>query len=77
MNVGVINRDENEALKKKYEVKKFPTIFIFGVDKSSPIRLEGKRKPKEVIDKAMAELKKLRGSSEEYGSSGGEAISMA
>ena len=72
VNVGVINRDENETLKKKYLLNKFPTVFIFGLNKTIPVRLEGRRKPEEIVEKAMLYTKLLKGSSEEISSSESE-----
>ncbi|XP_026469528.1 protein disulfide-isomerase A6 homolog [Ctenocephalides felis] len=51
--VGAINADEHKSLAKKYNVRSFPTIKIFGIDKKSPENYKGPRTAPEIIESAM------------------------
>ncbi|XP_054719753.1 protein disulfide-isomerase A6 homolog [Uloborus diversus] len=78
--VGAVNADQYQPLGQKYEIKGFPTIKIFGVNKNRPRDYMGSRNAQGMIDEAFRELKnkveaKLGGkksSDSRGGSSGGE-----
>ncbi|XP_044740990.1 protein disulfide-isomerase A6 homolog [Chrysoperla carnea] len=52
--VGAINVDEHKSIGSKYGVQGFPTIKIFGADKSKPDEYQQDRTAKSIIDAAFS-----------------------
>jgi protein disulfide-isomerase A6 len=53
VSVVAVDADEHKALAGKYDVKGFPTILVFGADKSKPTPYEGARESGPIIDFAL------------------------
>lgn len=51
--VGAIDLDEHKGFGGQYGVKGFPTIKIFGADKTNPISFQGQRNAKGIAEAAM------------------------
>lgn len=57
MKVGAVNADEHKTLARDFGVSGFPTIKIFGHDKSSPEAYNGARSASDFVDAAMKAAK--------------------
>merc|ERR1719369_1059705 len=57
--VGAVNADEHKSLGGQYGVQGFPTIKIFGLNKTKPEDYQGGRDVKGLVDGAMAAAKKM------------------
>lgn len=51
--VAAVNADEHKSLGSKYAVRGFPTIKIFGVDKSKPEDYKGARTAEALVDAGL------------------------
>lgn len=71
--VGGVNSDEHKSLGGEFQVRGFPTIKIFGLNKKSPSDYEGPRTAQGIIDAAFKELKKTVESRLGGRSSGGDS----
>ncbi|GFV70595.1 protein disulfide-isomerase A6 [Trichonephila clavipes] len=73
--VGAVNADQHQSLGQKYEIRGFPTIKIFGVNKKKPKDYSGARTAQGMVDELFKELKnqvqaKLSGKKSSSGSGG-------
>ncbi len=50
MKVGAVNADEHKSLGGQYEVRGFPTIKIFGLNKNKPDDYNGQRTAQGIVD---------------------------
>ena len=53
VSIVAVDADEHKALAGKYDVKGFPTIMLFGADKTKPTPYEGARESGPIIDFAL------------------------
>uniref|UniRef100_H2ZM63 Protein disulfide-isomerase A6 n=1 Tax=Ciona savignyi TaxID=51511 RepID=H2ZM63_CIOSA len=58
-NIGAVNADMHKSLGSKYGVQGFPTIKIFGFDKSNPEPYNGGRTSDAITDAAMKAVKQM------------------
>ena len=82
--VGAVDGTTAESIMRKYDVKGFPTLKIFGQDKKSPVDYQGERKADAIVSaglKAATDMVKSRskggskssgGSKDKKPSSGGK-----
>lgn len=76
--VGAVDADQHNSLGGQYGVRGFPTIKIFGSDKSKPQDYQGGRTAQAIVDKALQvaqQTVKDRLSGKKTGSSGGSKSS--
>ena len=57
--VGAIDLDQYKSMGSQYDIKGFPTIKFFGVDKKSPIEYGSGRDAQSIVDFVLAEVKKI------------------
>ncbi|CAH0517886.1 unnamed protein product [Peronospora belbahrii] len=57
--VGAIDCEEHEDFVQEFAVRGFPTIMIFGEDKTKPTMFEGKRTAKDIVDAALTASRRL------------------
>lgn len=57
--VGAVDMDEHGSLGGPYGVKGFPTIKIFGLEKSKPADYQGARYAEGIVNEALSQVKKL------------------
>ncbi|CAI4224077.1 unnamed protein product [Auanema sp. JU1783] len=74
-NVGAVDMTQHQNVGSPYNVRGFPTLKIFGADKTKPIDFQGARTAQAIADAVLAEAKKavsarLGGKSSSGGSSG-------
>lgn len=55
--VGAVNADEHRDIGGQYGVRGFPTIKIFGLDKTKPEDFQGDRSAQGIVDKALKAAK--------------------
>ncbi|CAI5736632.1 unnamed protein product [Peronospora destructor] len=58
-NLAAIDCQEHDEFVQKFAVRGFPTIMIFGADKTKPTMLEGKRTAKDIVDAALVASRRL------------------
>ena len=58
--IGAVDADAHRDLGSKYNVQGFPTIKVFGFDKTSPKDYEGGRSAQNIVDSAKHHLKNLQ-----------------
>lgn len=51
--VGAVNADEHQSLGGQYGIQGFPTIKVFGLDKSKPTDYQGQRQASGIVDAAL------------------------
>ncbi|GFS76046.1 protein disulfide-isomerase A6 [Nephila pilipes] len=76
--VGAVNADQHQSLGQKYEIRGFPTIKIFGVNKNKPRDFSGQRTAQGMVDELFRELKnqvqaKLSGKKSDSSSGGSKS----
>ncbi|KAJ0409169.1 hypothetical protein ATCC90586_010250 [Pythium insidiosum] len=59
VNVAAVDCDQHKDLAAQFGVQGFPTIKIFGEDKSKPTDYQGPRTSKGIVDAALAEARKV------------------
>lgn len=59
VNVAAVDCDQHKALASQFGVSGFPTIKIFGEDKSKPTDYRGERTAKGIVDAALSEARKV------------------
>uniref|UniRef100_A0A915JGP5 Protein disulfide-isomerase A6 homolog n=1 Tax=Romanomermis culicivorax TaxID=13658 RepID=A0A915JGP5_ROMCU len=59
VNVGAVNMDEHQSVGAPYNVRGFPTIKIFGADKTKAQDYNGQRTAQGIVDHALSELSSL------------------
>ncbi|XP_053381773.1 protein disulfide-isomerase A6 homolog [Mercenaria mercenaria] len=52
--VGAVNADEHQSLGGQYGIRGFPTIKVFGLDKSKPTDYQGARQASGIVDAALS-----------------------
>ncbi|XP_071396531.1 protein disulfide-isomerase A6-like, partial [Centroberyx affinis] len=57
--VGAVDADQHRSLGSQYNVKGFPTIKIFGVNKNKPEDYQGGRSSQAIVDGALNALRSL------------------
>lgn len=75
--VGAVNADEQKSLGGQYGVRGFPTVKVFGSDKTKPEDFNGQRSSQGLIDAAFSALREKvnmqQGSKKSSGSSGSKS----
>lgn len=56
---GAVDADQHQSLGHQYGVQGFPTIKVFGADKSSPVDYQGERMAKALVDNAVSQVRKI------------------
>ncbi|DBA00750.1 TPA: hypothetical protein N0F65_001221 [Lagenidium giganteum] len=59
VNVAAIDCDQHKSIASQFGVQGFPTIKIFGDDKSKPTDYQGERSAKAIVDAGIAEARKV------------------
>lgn len=62
VHIAAVDADAHKSLGETYKVDGFPTIKIFGADKSKPTDFTGGRKADDIVTSALAALKQLTNS---------------
>lgn len=57
--VGAVDMDADQSVGAPYNIKGFPTIKIFGVNKNSPSDYNGGRTAQAIVDEAISQLKSI------------------
>lgn len=55
--IGAVNADEHKSLGQQYEIRGFPTIKIFGMNKNKPRDYNGPRTAQGMVDEIFRELR--------------------
>eukprot|EP00754_Rhynchopus_humris_P020553 Rhum_TRINITY_DN14705_c17_g1::Rhum_TRINITY_DN14705_c17_g1_i1::g.112291::m.112291/K09584/PDIA6, TXNDC7; protein disulfide-isomerase A6 len=74
--VGAVDADQHKELGGQYQVKGFPTLMFFGLDRKKPLQYNGGRTAKDLVQYAMREATKavdarLGGKKQSGGGGGG------
>ncbi|KAG7653103.1 Thioredoxin domain [Arabidopsis suecica] len=59
--LGHVNCDAEQSIKSRFKVQGFPTILVFGADKSSPVPYEGARSASAIESFALEQLESNAG----------------
>ena len=59
VHLGAVDADEHKSLGSKYNVEGFPTIKVFGDDKSAPTEYDGGRKASDIVAAALKHAKAM------------------
>ncbi|RMX63306.1 hypothetical protein DD238_006598 [Peronospora effusa] len=59
VNLAAIDCQEHEEFVQEFAVRGFPTIMIFGADKTKPMTFEGTRTAKDIVDAALVASRRL------------------
>ena len=59
VNVAAIDCEANEGFVQEFEVEGFPTILIFGKDKTKPTMFDGERTAKGIVDAALTASRRV------------------
>lgn len=70
--VGGVDMDQHQSVGAPYNVRGFPTLKVFGLNKQSPSEYQGQRNAQGIMDAALAEVKKLVNARLSGKSSGGK-----
>ncbi|CAA0165972.1 unnamed protein product [Arabidopsis thaliana] len=62
--LGHVNCDAEQSIKSRFKVQGFPTILVFGSDKSSPVPYEGARSASAIESFALEQLESNAGPAE-------------
>lgn len=57
--VGAVNMDEHQSVGAPYDVRGFPTLKVFGVNKNKPADYNGARTAGGIVDRALSELSSI------------------
>ena len=81
VHIVAVDADEHKGLAQQYQVQGFPTIMIFGDDRSKPVPYNGGRTAKEMVSHLLREVQKLAdgrlGNKKKSSSGGGKSGSSA
>ncbi|XP_072263634.1 protein disulfide-isomerase A6 [Pyxicephalus adspersus] len=74
VNIGAVDADQHQSLGGQYEIRGFPTIKVFGANKSKPDTYQGGRTAEAIVESALSALRSLvkdrlngRGGGQDYG----------
>lgn len=59
VNFGAVDADKHGSLGSQYGVQGFPTIKVFGADKSKPTDYQGARTAEGLVDAAISQVRKV------------------
>ena len=58
-NVGAVDADAEKGIASQFQVQGFPTIKIFGADKTNPKPYQGQRNARGLVDGLLAEYRSI------------------